>query len=67
MKIPAAEPVEAHCIFPVAEPVEAHCLFSVAEPVEADCLFSVAEPVAALTINLTLRQAQGPDNKKPFD
>ena len=49
MKIPVAEPVEAHGIFPAAEPVEAHCLFP------------VAKPVGALIINHTLRQAQGPE------
>ena len=46
---------------PVAEPVEAHGIFPVAEPAEAHCIFPVAEPVEALTINLTLRQAQGPE------
>jgi hypothetical protein len=35
MKIPLAEPLEAHGIFPVAEPVEAHGIFPLAEPAEA--------------------------------
>jgi hypothetical protein len=34
---------------------------SVSEPVEVHGIFPVAEPVEALPINLTLRQAQGPE------